>query len=335
LKTLLIDGQWMLKKNFHKRRNMSAYGVQCGGVFGFLDSLRLILQKTLPDRVVVMWDGFNSGKLRYDIYKPYKSNRNKKWEDESRAVELNGTESEKDKEDFDFFQQKLKTQSYLEELYVRQLEIEFIEADDLIAQYIIENPNEEILIHSRDRDYLQLVSENVSVLTPDKLVKITQENFVEQVGYTQENALLIKCFEGDSSDCIKGVNGVNFNKLQENFPSIINKKYTYKQLVEECYESKKTSKKKIYDKIIESSDILYRNAQLMNLKKPFVSDIAIQEVKNISHGTLGNDRNIGVAMSKFSKDGYIEFINGPDYISYFFSPFYRIKSKEFEFSQKK
>ena len=38
MKTILIDGQWNLKRNFYKKKNYSAKGELCGGSFGFLES---------------------------------------------------------------------------------------------------------------------------------------------------------------------------------------------------------------------------------------------------------------------------------------------------------
>ncbi|MFA5067841.1 MAG: hypothetical protein WC466_07400, partial [Candidatus Izemoplasmatales bacterium] len=118
MKTLLIDGQWLLKKNYHKRKNDETVSEKCGGSFGFLDSLRSVIEKTLPDRVVVMWDGFNAGKLRYDIYKPYKANRKKDWNSEYHAISTGGIETADDYEKHELLRQKLVVKSFLEELFI-------------------------------------------------------------------------------------------------------------------------------------------------------------------------------------------------------------------------
>ena len=181
--TLLIDGQWLLKKNYYKRKSEEANGEKCGGSYGFIDSLRSVINKTLPDRVVVMWDGFNSGKLRYEIYKPYKANRKKSWDREKSAIITEGMESAEEKEIVELLEQKLTIKNFLEELLIRHLEVDLIEADDLIAYYILSSkiPNEEIIIYSRDKDYLQLISPSVYVLRPDNLKLITIQNKVKEV----------------------------------------------------------------------------------------------------------------------------------------------------------
>src|ERR1035437_5701004 len=160
MQTLLVDGQWNLKRNYFTRRNITANGELCGALFGFLDSLRSAINRTLPDRVIVFWDGFHSGKLRYNIYPPYKASRNKNWEAEKVMFEKDRMDmTDKEREGFELAKQKFKTQSYLEELFVRQIEVDFIEADDLIASYILKskNDNERFIIFSRDGDFNQLI----------------------------------------------------------------------------------------------------------------------------------------------------------------------------------
>lgn len=335
-KTVLIDGNWNLKKNFFKRKAMvNSSQKLCGATFGFLDSTRSIINKIIPDRVIVAWDGFNSGKLRYNVYKPYKANREKNWESEARVIATEGSGSYKDKEDFEILRQKIEVQTYLDELYVRQLEEDYIEADDLIAYYIIgnKNPNEHIYIYSRDGDFNQLVSENVSIINPDSLDIITIKNFKQKFGYIVENALLFKCFVGDDADDVPGIKGIGINTLLKYFPDMANEKYTYKRLVDECYENKKKKKLKTFDKIIQAEDELYRNAMLMNLKKPFLNQKAIESVDSVRSLEMDIDRSIETAMDMFIKDGFSNFV-GNNYISTFFGPFYSLKAKELEFLQK-
>jgi len=329
METLLVDGQWNLKKNFYKRRSLVANGKQCGGVFGFLDSLKSVMNKVLPDRVIVMWDGFNAGKLRYEIYKPYKANRKKDWEAEERIITTEGIENSDDADEFELLQQKIVLKNYLEELFVRQVEVDLIEADDLIALYILysTNENENFTIYSRDKDYLQLVSEKVSILTPDKFTLVNIDNFKEHYGYTHENVLLFKCFDGDNSDDIGGVNGVTTNNLLKNFPAMANEKYTYKRLVEECYNKKREKKLKLYDKIIDSHHVLYRNAKLMNLRQPFYNEEAKQEINNVLYKKLDSNRSIETAIKMFVDDGFSTFIDD-SYFSLFFAPFYNLMTKE-------
>jgi len=334
MKTLLIDGQWNLKRNFYKRKSYVAKGEMCGGSFGFLDSIRGVINRILPDRVVVMWDGLYSGKLRYEIYRPYKAKRKKNWDKEYTTIvnEVGNTEEEQEK--LELLKQKLVINEFLDLLGVRHLEVKYIEADDLIAYYILSSkiPNEEIVIYSRDDDYVQLVSETVSILNPDKLTLITVENFKNEFGFTHQNALLLKCFKGDKSDGIEGVKGVTVKKILEYFPNVINERYTYNRLVEESYDKKREKKIKFFDKIIDAREVLYRNAKLINLKKPFINDEVKEEMLKIVYNALENNLSIQGAIYLFFRKGFNKFVLNEN-TDIFFSSFYRIVMKEKEFNK--
>ena len=336
---LIIDGTWLLKKNFKGKPTLkSSTGELCGGVIGFMFDLKMVMNKLLPDRVVVAWDGFHSGKLRFDIYPPYKISRGKNFENEDRAIMTNGTGSPEDMEKVEMLKQKILTQNILDELFVRQVEADYIEADDLIAQYVLrsEEDDDTIYIYSRDKDYLQLISEKVFIITSDSVWTLNRAEYEKKYNHTLDNELIFKCFEGDDGDDIEGVNGITRNTLIKYFPNIAKEKYLYSRLVEECYEAKKdkkTGKRKVYDKIIQAEHVLYRNARLMNLKKPFLTKEAKNMIEVVKHGTLDETRDISSAISFFYKEGLITYI-GAEYQQEFLSPFYMIMSKEKEYSNK-
>lgn len=339
MKTLIVDGAWNFKRNFKKQNSLrSTTGNLCGGTVGFLFSLKAVINKILPDRVVIAWDGFHAGKFRYEIYKPYKISRGSNFENEDRAIMTGGSGSPKDMEFYEMTKQKIILKNILDELFIRQMEVDYVEADDLIAQYILrsESDDEEIFIYSRDGDYLQMISDKVSVITPDCVWIFNREQYEKKFGHSLENELLMKCFEGDDSDDISGVQGITRETLMKYFPSIKTDKYTYKRLVEECYEAKKDKKigkRKIYDKIIQAEEILYRNARLMNLNKPFVNKEAIELVDTVKHAVLDDSRDITSAMGLFREEGLM-FHVGEEYAQSFFSPFYMIMTKEKEYAKK-
>ena len=201
MRTLIVDGEWNLKRNYNAREIYSSNGEHCSGVFGFLENLGMILNKTLPDRVIVVWDGDMSGKLRHDTYPLYKHDH-KSWDEESYVRTEEELDSEVRKK-VSIGNQKRKLKNLFENLFIRQVEVEYIEGDDLIAQYVLtREPDEHILIYSRDQDYYQLIDENVSVYRPVDNIILTPKNFRKLLGYTHKNCLLYKCFKGDASDNI-------------------------------------------------------------------------------------------------------------------------------------
>lgn len=342
----MVDGEWNLKRNFKKRVELFAKGEHCGGSYGFLDSLRAVVNKVMPDKVIVMWDGKMSGKLRHDIYPNYKKDRNKSWDADSYVLTDEMISEEERKNKYSIGLQKIKVRNYIEELFIRQAEIEEIEADDLIALYVNSKPaDEEIIIFSSDKDYRQLISENVSVLIPPQKkgdtenVMITINNFKEKFGYTHENILFLRCFEGDDSDSITGVDGIAETSMINHFPKFADEVYTIDRLIEEAailYNNHKSKKKpKFYEKIIGSRRIFERNKKLMDLRHPFVNEEAIKEVSEFRTHTLINkdgsaDRSISTAMRMMVADGYNNLVwNGN--LEFFVQPFYRLVTKEKEF----
>lgn len=84
------------------------------------------------------------------------------------------------------------------------------EADDYIAVVSKMLKAYKVFIHSTDHDFLQLVSDNVSIVwnKSDGEHIITPYNFVEEVGVGMEYFIDYKCMIGDKSDNIPGIEGV-------------------------------------------------------------------------------------------------------------------------------
>ncbi len=338
MKTLLIDGDWNLKRNFMKRETMFAKGEHCGGSFGFLDSLRSVINKEMPDRTVVMWDGVMGGKMRYEIYPNYKKDRDKSWDEDSYYLSEHELDYES-KRKYSRLTQKIKVKNYLEELYVRQIEAELVEADDLIAKYILlKEPDENIIIFSSDRDYYQLIQEGVSVLRPSDNLLITIKNFKEIFGYTHENSLIMKCFEGDDSDSITGVDGIGEKSILKYFPRFVDEAYDIDRFIKESIEAYQKKQIKFYEKIIGCRRVIERNKKLMDLNHPFLTQEAIDEVESIRECVIIEDnsftqRSISNAMKMMIKDGYNKLV-WQENMEFFFRPFFRLVAKETEYSRK-
>jgi 5'-3' exonuclease len=337
-KVLLIDGEWNLKRNFMKRQDLFSKGEHCGGSYGFLDSLRSIVDKTMPDRVVVFWDGIMSGIFRKNIYPLYKGDRDKSWEEESYYFTDEEIDEERQRK-YSKLKQKIQVKNYLEELCVRQVEVEYVEADDLLGLYVKNrHKDESVIIYSSDKDFHQLIDENVSVIRPSDGKLININNFKEIFGYTHKNALFAKCIEGDTSDSIAGLKGVGMKKMKTYFPRFFDERYTLDKLIKEAEEKQKEKPLKIYEQIINGRKTIELNRELMNLKSPMVNQKAIDEVSEIIDciiimPSVEQDRGINNAMKLMVKDGFNMHIFNND-MSLFFRPFNRLICKEKEYSSK-
>ena len=341
MKTLLVDGNWNLKRNAERRQDMRSGGEWCGGLFGFLDSLRSIINKLMPDRVVVMWDGKAGGKYRKDIYPLYKSNRNRDMSREEYGFTERGLEKEKNKKN-SLLKQRIKVKNYLEELCIRQVEVDFIEADDLIAGYVKNrDENELVYILSADKDFYSLFDTNVNVIRPSDNLIINVNNFLSTFGYNYNNAILLKCFEGDDSDEIKGILGIGFETLMKYFPLLKERSMSIDEIIEQAkiLQEKRKKPSKQLEIIIECRERFELNKKLMDLNEnPFLNQEAVDAILEISSCLLVDpdnvkERCVETAMKMFVRDGFTSFIPNQDY-GLFFKPFYRISTKELEYSKK-
>ena len=95
-------------------------------------------------------------------------------------------------------------------LNIPQIEIEGYEADDIIATYtkLATKKKMQSLIVSSDKDLMQLVNENVTMLDPMKNKKIGIDQVIEKFGLPPEKVIQIQALTGDKVDNIPGAPGI-------------------------------------------------------------------------------------------------------------------------------
>ena len=301
--TLLVDGNALFKTGFFGAKSMyNSQGKPIGGIYQFLTVIRKILTEDLYHRVYVFWDGNFSGKLRYEIYKPYKSGRGKDY--------INGTQPIDESE----LQQRLRVWDYLSEMHVRQLKHEIIESDDFIAFYCLhKKQNEKITIITNDRDMAQLINNDVRIYFCDKSIKnyVDITNFSSYFCYNYENAALVKTMIGDNSDTISGIKGLKEKKLTSLFPMLSDRKLTLNEIIDDAKKQQleRTSAKKkplvILDNIVnrvtdgvQGKDIYEINHKLVSLKEPMMTEDGIEKLHNLIDNPLeeGEFKKIYVMM---------------------------------------
>ena len=227
-KTLLVDGDNLFKIGFHGVKDLFSDGSHIGGVYHFINTLRRFLEEHNHDKVVVFWDGDSNSSIRKSIYPQYKGNRRQ---------DMNEYKYES------YLQQKARVKMYLEEVFVRQVEMVNNEADDLIAYYCQVATNEQIIIFSGDKDLTQLISEKVTIFSPvsKTYYKNGSKITINKVDIPHYNVTLTKVFTGDKSDNIDGIEGLGEKTLVKLFPVITEKLCTIEELLD--YAHKNFSKK--------------------------------------------------------------------------------------------
>ena len=327
-RTLLVDGDSLLKTAYHGAKNLYYKETHIGGIFQFLTMVRKMLNENKFDRVYVFWDGQFSGRLRYDIYKDYKSNRDKDFYNEQPPSEI------------DLYLQKERLYSYLEELFIRQYRDDIVEADDSIGYYVNNiSEDERVVIMTRDRDLCQLINEKVSVYDLNLKKIVTEENYLVDFDHHPSNLKLIKMITGDVSDNIKGIVGVSEKTLVKFFPEIMEKTLTLGYIfskIEEIQKERKTRLKtldNILNKVTKGSqkEMIYEvNEKLIDLSNPLLTEESKTDLDYLFSTTMDPEgRDTKNVINMMIEDGLMWAIPGgrEGYIN-FLQPFLSIIKKE-------
>lgn len=170
-------------------------------MFGLLRLLSAVIRANPAKRCFVVWDGRGSRNIRLALDPEYKAHRHAQHDDEAKE-RIQGMHKQVEKF-WELFGQNLPINWMISEKY---------EADDIIAMlaHAADTEGHTATIVSGDKDLLQLVTDNVTVFSPNSQKYCTLDNFQEYTkGYPTPWAFLYgKCLQGDDSDNITGIPGV-------------------------------------------------------------------------------------------------------------------------------
>ncbi len=327
-KTLIVDGDSLIKTAYHGAKDLYHKDTHIGGLFQFLTMVRKMLNEYKFDKVYVFWDGTFSGRLRYEIYKDYKSNRDKDFYKEQPPSDL------------DLYLQKERVIEYCEELFIRQYRDEVIEADDCIAYYVQNmSEDEKVVIMSNDRDLCQLISKNVGVYVINLKRIVTEDNYLSHFNHHPTNLKLIKIITGDTSDNIKGILGISEKTLLKFFPEIKEKTLTLEYIFSkiEIIQKERKRRLKSLDNILNGitkgvqKGMIYEiNEKLIDLKKPMLTESTKSDLDYIFNTSIDPEgREIKNVIKMMIEDGLMFAIpGGKDGYINFLQPFLSVIKKE-------
>lgn len=191
---LILDGNALLHRAWHAIPPLTTQkGEVVNAVYGFTVILEKLLEQYKPRYMAVAWD-LPGGTFRHEANVEYKAQR------EEKEPEL--------------YAQIPMIQELLEGYGIASLAVPGFEADDILGTlaHKFGKKDVECLIVTGDHDTMQLVNDNVSVLTFVKGVsqtkKYTQAEVKERFGVTPSQMIDYKCLVGDTSDNIKGFAGI-------------------------------------------------------------------------------------------------------------------------------
>lgn len=231
-KLLLIDGNSILNRAYFALPALNDdEGRNVNSVFGFVNILVKVLHDYQPDKLLVAFDKHGHN-FRKDIYPDYKANRKGMPDDLAQQIPI--------------------LHELLEKMHVSVAEEAGVEADDLIGTGTALFDGECYIV-SGDRDMMQLVSDNVTVLFTKRGVteveKITPETLQSHYGLTPPQVIEYKALRGDTSDNIPGVRGIG-----EKTATALLAKYGD---IDNLFANIDCEKGSLHDKLVEGREMAY------------------------------------------------------------------------------
>jgi len=268
-----------------------------------LRNIQHLCDRFRPQKVYIVWEGGGSSRRRA-IEPNYKLGK--------RPVKLNRSGYYSERYDTkDNRDNQLKTLiEILKYVPVTQIYVNDCEADDVIG-YICKNrkAGHRKIIVTSDKDYYQLINDDIVIWSPNQKKIIDKENIKEKWGVSALNFCTARCFVGDQSDGIKGVKGAGFKTMLKHVPQLKEEEFIS---VEEIVNQVKNSdnKAKVVNEIILNENRLKKNWQLMYLDSRCLSWTQIKSIKSQYESEVKKENKMDL-MRVMMREGLNQFdING-------------------------
>ncbi len=277
-RVIIIDGLNTFIRAFSANPSINDDGVHVGGIIGFLKSIRYAISKLKPTRCIIVFDGKNGTKKRKKLYPEYKSQRKVRHRF-NRNVDWSTSPVD---EEYSMKMQLSRLIKYLDQLPISILSIDNVEADDVIAYISTTVLKNEKIIMSTDKDFLQLISDDIKIWSPTKKILYNKDKVFEEYGIPSKNLLTFKILDGDKSDNINGIRGAGIKTIVKNIPQISeNKKFDIKDLI--SFIDKTNKKIKLFENIKNNYKLLKRNYLLMQLHNVDIGNHNKLKIQNVIH----------------------------------------------------
>lgn len=268
---LLIDALNLFARHYIRNPAMSSHGHHAGGIVGFMNALRFLVQHVHPSVIYIAWEG-GGNKRRKAIFPGYKQNR--------RPPKLNRYyEGEIPDSAENRVQQITALVNLLKDTPVCQIYVEDCEADDVIG-YLARNrfKGKKKIIASSDRDYYQLLDEDTMMYSWTSKTLVSHHDVLNEFKISAKNFIVAKVICGDGSDNIPGVKGVGFKTLAKRFPDLASEKELSVYDIVESAKKFGPKGPKMASNIVSNIDVIERNWRLMYLD---ISNLAAMQVRKI------------------------------------------------------
>ena len=245
-KIFLIDVMPLLFK-YHYRYLHNPFitkkGQNVSAIYGVINFLFEVLEKEEPDYIMIACD-CKEPTFRHKLYKEYKGTRKEKPEELVQQIEI--------------------IKDVIDEINISFVKIPGYEADDIVGTIAkkSEAMGLKVFCVTIDKDYMQLISENIKVYRPtnfgDEIEIFSEAEVIDKFGVKVNQLLDYFALMGDDSDNIPGVPGVGektARSLLKEFNSLDN---IYKNI-------DKIGKKGLVQKLQSGKDLAFLSKTLVTI----------------------------------------------------------------------
>jgi DNA polymerase-1 len=253
---LIVDGHCYAYRAFYGITSLtSPTGRPVNAIYGFIRMLEKMRERLRPSRLVVVWDG-GLAESRKALWPEYKAQRPEL--PAGLATQLDDMVE------------------FLHAAGICSLCMDGCEADDCIAVLAsqAEAANLPTVIASSDKDFMQLVSENVRLLVPqDKTetlwdsAQVKQKTGVEPTQIVDWLSLI-----GDAVDNIPGVEGVGPKTAADLLGKFGSIDVVYSRLGE-------VSSERVRSRLQVAEEAVRRNQQLIRLHSSIACDVSLDDLE--------------------------------------------------------
>jgi DNA polymerase-1 len=256
----LIDGMSVVYRAYYAMSNSkltNPKGEPSGALSGFANQLDTLIRSKKPEYIAVVFD-VREPTFRHIMYPEYKANR---------AVFPEEMEI-----------QMPKIKNIIDLLGIPQLEKPGYEADDIIGTLAKKMANEETTVFciTADKDYYQLVDDNIFLLKSDNAnyepTYVNTGYVISKTGVHPDHIIDLMALIGDASDNIPGVKGVG---PKTGLP-LIQKYETIENLYNHIDEIEKDS---LRQKLIENKELAMLSKELVTIETDVEMDVTLDSLR--------------------------------------------------------
>ncbi len=192
MRIFLIDGSSLAYRGhfaFIRNPLRNSKGENTSAAFAFTNSIMKLLSEKKPEYILVAFDA-PGPKHRHEKYEQYKAQRPKMPPELRQQIPI--------------------IKELLSAIGIKYYEETGLEADDIIGTFTKRGTEKgfEVTIFSDDKDFVQLLDDNVNILKPRDFKIYYKSNAKDWIGVIPEHVVDFLALTGDSIDNIPGIKGI-------------------------------------------------------------------------------------------------------------------------------